>query len=242
VHIGGERAHGYVGGHNTADEGRELRRFDHVREDRGRGRGPKKHGGLTVSGEAAAKQLDRKFKIKGPRQPGQKVKRGQGPGQGQGHGHENPAAFKTWYVPEGVDTGPSGHRNPDARGRKPYAGKPGRPGGDQPRGFGGPGSGPRGPGAGPRGPRGPGQGQRGPRPYGHPDSAPSFPSDHANPGFKPYGERPQGQRPGGNRPGAHGPRPAGARPGGPRPGGPRPGGPRGGGRPGGGRGPQGGNR
>src|SRR6476659_3484229 len=117
VHVGGERRpQGYVNGHNTADEGRELRRFDHVREDRGRGRGPKKHGGLTVSGEAAAKQLDRKFKIKGPRQPGQKVKRGQGPGQGQGHGHENPAAFKTWYVPEGVDTGPSGHRNPDARG------------------------------------------------------------------------------------------------------------------------------
>jgi 23S rRNA pseudouridine2605 synthase len=228
VHVGGERRpQGYVNGHNTADEGRELRRFDHVREDR-RGRGGKKHGGLTVSGEAAAKQLDRKFKIKGPRQPGQKVKRGQPQGQ------ENPAAFRTWYVPEGVDTGPSGHRNPDGgRGRKPYGGKPGRPGGDQARGGGGPGGGPRGPGAGSRGPRGAGQGQRGPRPYGHPDNAPNFPSDHANPGFNPYGER-TGQRPGGNRPGGRGPRPAGARPGGPRPGGPR-----GGGRPGGGRGPQG---
>ncbi|HEY1141914.1 MAG TPA: pseudouridine synthase, partial [Lysobacter sp.] len=51
------RSHGYVGGHNTADEGRELRRFDHVREDRRGGRGGKKpHGGLTVSGEMAAKQ------------------------------------------------------------------------------------------------------------------------------------------------------------------------------------------
>jgi 23S rRNA pseudouridine2605 synthase len=227
VHIGGERAHGYVGGHNTADEGRELRRFDHVREDR-RGRGGKKHGGLTVSGEAAAKQLDRKLKIKGPRQPGQKVRRG--PGQGQGQGQENPAAFRTWYVPEGVDTGPSGHRNPDARGRKPYAGKGGRPAGrpgDQPRG-------PRGPGAGPG--QGQRQGQRAARPYGHPDSAPHFPSDHANPGFNPYGERP-----------ARGPRPnrgPGGGPGGrgPRPGGPRPGGPRGGGRPGGGRNPQGGHR
>jgi len=242
VHIGGERAHGYVGGHNTADEGRELRRFDHVRDDR-RGRGGKKHGGLTVSGEAAAKQLDRKLKIKGPRQPGQKMKRGQGPSQG----HENPAAFKTWYVPDGVDTGPSGHRNPDGgRGRKPYGGKPGgRPGGDQPRGFGGPGNAPRGPGAGPRGPRKPGQGQgqRGPRPYGHPDSAPSFPSDHANPGFNPYGERPHGARPGPRGPRPGGNRPGGGpRPGGPRPGGPRPGGPRGGGRPGGGRNPQGGNR
>ncbi|NUS39108.1 MAG: pseudouridine synthase, partial [Lysobacter sp.] len=87
VHVGSERrAQGYVNGHNTADEGRELRRFDHVREDR-RGRGGKKHGGLTVSGEAAAKQLDRKFKIKGPRQPGQKIKRGQPQA-------ENPAAFR----------------------------------------------------------------------------------------------------------------------------------------------------
>jgi 23S rRNA pseudouridine2605 synthase len=36
VHVGGQhRSNGYVGGHSTADEGRELRRFDHVREDRG---------------------------------------------------------------------------------------------------------------------------------------------------------------------------------------------------------------
>src|SRR3546814_12398081 len=49
-----------VGGHSTADEGRELRRFDNVREDRGRGRKP--HGGLTVSGEAAAKQSQKPFK------------------------------------------------------------------------------------------------------------------------------------------------------------------------------------
>src|SRR5687767_8202897 len=55
---GRTRSQGYVSGHNTADEGRELRRFDHVREDRGgRGRGgPRKQGGLTVSGEMAAKQ------------------------------------------------------------------------------------------------------------------------------------------------------------------------------------------
>jgi 23S rRNA pseudouridine2605 synthase len=140
VHVGGERRpQGYVNGHNTADEGRELRRFDHVRDDR-RGRGGKKHGGLTVSGEAAAQQRDRKLKIKGPRQPGQKVKRGQ-PQAGQ----ENPAAFRTWYVPDGVDTGPSGHRNPDgARGRRPQGGKGPRPGG-----FGGEQRGPR-------GPRGPG--------------------------------------------------------------------------------------
>jgi 23S rRNA pseudouridine2605 synthase len=276
---GKTRSQGYVSGHNTADEGRELRRFDHVREDRGgRGRGgPRKHGGLTVSGEMAAKQSQKPFKQrkeKGPRP----LPEG------------NPAAFRTWYVPEGVDTGPTGHRNPTgARGPKPYGGKPGGsrgPGGGGgqggaygersggggfgsgrgdsrgPRreggfggersgggGFGGPGE--RGNARGPRGPGG-GQGQgqgRAPKPYGHPGNAPSFPSDHANPGaFNPYGDKPRGPRPGGKpsgpRPGgprpAGGPRPGGARPGGPRPGGPRPGGPRpggprGGGRPGGGR-------
>jgi 23S rRNA pseudouridine2605 synthase len=260
------RSHGYVGGHNTADEGRELRRFDHVREDRRGGRGGKKpHGGLTVSGEMAAKQSQKPFKQrkeKGPRP----LPEG------------NPAAFRTWYVPEGVDTGPTGHRNPENRGpKKPYGNKGGRPGGGAgggygergPRregGFGGQGQGegrgggfgergPRREGGfgGERGPRGPGggggQGQgRAPKPYGHPGNAPHFPSDHAGTGgFNPYGDKPRGPRPGG-RPG--GPRPAGGRPGGnapggrpggnrgpggPRPGGPRPGGPRGGGRPGGGR-------
>ncbi|MDR0182332.1 pseudouridine synthase [Lysobacter arvi] len=232
---GKSRAHGYVGGHNTADEGRELRRFDHVREDRGRGRGgPRKHGGLTVSGEAAAKAGNKPFK--------QRKEKGPKPLP-----EGNPAAFRTWYVPDGVTTGPSGHRNPDgARGpRKPHGGKGPRPGaggggGRAGAGFGGE----RGGGFGERGGgQGAGQGQRAARPYGHPGNAPSFPSDHANPGsFNPYGEKPRGARPGGPRPG--GPRPAGARPGG-RPGGnrpaggPRPGGPRGGGRPGGGRGPRG---
>ena len=268
VHVGGQhRSNGYVGGHSTADEGRELRRFDNVREDRGRGRGgPRKHGGLTVSGEAAAKQVNKAFKPKGPRQPGQRAPRGDRQ-PGAGHDVGNPAAFRTWYVPEGVETGPSGHRNPDgARGpRKPYGNKPAgagrpsgapRPGGPRPAGGGYQGRSERGPGGGfangpgergprreggfnndQRGPRGPGggQGQRAPRPYGHPGNAPSFPSDHANPGsFNPYADKPRSPRPG-NRPG--GPRPAGPRPaGGPRPGGPR------GGRPGGGRGPQGGNR
>jgi 23S rRNA pseudouridine2605 synthase len=261
VHVSREgRSQGYVNGHNVADEGRELRRFDHVREDRGRGRGgPRKHGGLTVSGEAAAKQSQKPFKQRAPKGP-KPLPDG------------NPAAFRSWYVPEGVDTGPSGHRNAGPGGpKKPYAGKPGgRPGaGPRPGGPGGPkrgGSpygeqrGPGGPGAGgdrfgndrggfnaergPRGGQGAGQGQRAPRPYGHPGNAPNFPSDHANPGFSPYGQtprapRPQGARPGGgSRPQNAGPRPPGGRPGG----GPRPGGPRGpGGRPGGGnRGPRGG--
>lgn len=254
---GKARSHGYVGGHNTADEGRELRRFDHVREDRGRGRGgPRKpHGGLTVSGEAAAKAGNKPFK--------QRKERGPKPLP-----EGNPAAFRTWYVPDGVSTGPSGHRNPDgARGpRKPGGGKPGgrpgaggRPGGGGPRreggfggegrggfggegrgGFGGEGRGGERRGGGGGQGQGQGQGQRSSRPYGHPGNAPSFPSDHANPGsFNPYGDKPRSPRPGGNRP-AGGPRPGGNRPGGNRPaGGPRPGGPRGGGRPGGGRGPRG---
>jgi 23S rRNA pseudouridine2605 synthase len=249
VHVGGERrSQGYVGGHNTADEGRELRRFDHVRDDR-RGRGGKKpHGGLTVSGEAAAKAGTRAFKPKGPRQQGQRMR----PGEQRDAG--NPAAFRTWYVPDGVDTGPTGHRNPEQRGRKPYgqgAGAGRGPGAGGPRGAGG-GGGPRGAGGGAgRGPggggrpggqrgfgEGGGQGQRAPRPYGHPGNAPVFPSDHATPSYNPYGDRPRSPRPGGGKPGGGKPggRPGGApRPGGPRPGGPRPGGPRGGGRPGGGR-------
>ncbi len=252
VHVSGEhRGKEYVGGHSPADEGRELRRFDNVREDRGRRGAPRKHGGLTVSGETAAKQSQKAFKPKGPRQEGQRMR----PGENRG---ENPAAMRTWYVPDGVDTGPSGHRNPDGpRGpRKPYGNKPaqGRPAGA--RGPGGPrptgprSGGPRpygdrspGGGAGERGPRreggnGPGQGEgrpaRPPRPYGHPGNAPHFPSDHANPGsFNPYGDRPPGNR----APGKPG---QGARPGGPR--GPKPGGPRGS-KPGGPRGgDRGGNR
>jgi 23S rRNA pseudouridine2605 synthase len=263
VHIGREgRTQAYVNGHNTADEGRELRRFDHVREDRGRFGNKKKRGDLTVSGEAAARQSQNKpfkqRKDKGPKP----LPEG------------NPAAFRTWYVPEGVDTGPAGHRNADGRGpKKPYgAKKPGgprpagaRPAGNRPfgdrdgGGFGGESRGPGGPrpkrpqgdrpagggfGGGFAGEnRGPGAGRpagnkpaRAAKPYGHPGNAPSFPSDHAHGGgFNPYGEPrgPRGPRPGGPK---AGPRPAGAKPGGARPGGPRPAGPR----PGGNRGPRGG--
>ncbi|GHA71437.1 pseudouridine synthase [Cognatilysobacter bugurensis] len=232
---GRARSQGYVSGHNTADEGRELRRFDNVREDRGRGRGgPRKPGGLTVTGEMAAKQSQRPFKQRADKNP-------------RALPEGNPAAFRTWYVPDGVDTGPTGHRNPDgARARKPYGAKPagaqnrgprregGGPGG--PGGFGGERRG--GPGGERRGPGGGGGG--GPRkPYGQPGGAPSFPSDHANPGFNPYGDKPRGARPAGRPAGGKpgGGKPAGGKPGG---GGPRPGGPRGGGRPGGGRGPRGG--
>ncbi|MEN1928262.1 pseudouridine synthase [Luteimonas sp. MJ250] len=213
VQVGGEhRSQGYVGGHSTADEGRELRRFDNVREDRGRrGGGPRKpSGGLTVTGEAAARQSNNPLKQR-------KDKRALPEG--------NPAAFRSWYVPDGVDTGPTGHRNAG-----PGAGKPA---GRKPAGGGRPG--------------GAGRPARAGNPYG---KAPSFPSDHATPGAGPRGPgagragrpggaagagRPGGKpggagRPGGGKPGAG--RPAGGRPGGGRPAGAGPGGnrgPRGGG-------------
>ena len=155
---------GYVGGHTTADEGRELRRFDNVREDRGR-RGPRKggHGGLTVSGEAAAKQSQKPLKQR-------KDKGARALPEG------NPAAFRSWYVPDGVDTGPSGHRNADGRGPKKPRGK--KSGQGRPQG------------------KGPAK-KRG--------SAPNFPSDHATPGGRPSGPRgprPGGNR----RPAPRGPR------------------------------------
>jgi 23S rRNA pseudouridine2605 synthase len=215
VHVGSERrAQGYVNGHNSADEGRELRRFDHVREDRGRRGQRKPHGGLTVSGEQAAKQSQKPFKQR-------KDKHSRALPDG------NPAAFRSWYVPDGVETGPSGHRNAGERAPKK------RFGGNKPQ---------RGPGGGFGGEqkRGP---QRQAKPYGHPGNAPSFPSDHAGSGgFNPYGDaqRPRSARPGGprqnqNRPGGNRPfnaaSPPGARPRGPRPGGNR--GPRGGGNSGG---------
>ncbi|KRG77241.1 hypothetical protein ABB28_01025 [Stenotrophomonas chelatiphaga] len=251
----GGRGTAYVNGHNTADEGRELRRFDNVREERGRGRGGKGgggfKGGLTVSGEAAAKQSQRPFKARP-----QKNDRGLPEG--------NPAAFRSWYVPDGVSTGPSGHRNagPGAA-RGPGARGPGGPGARGPGGPGARGPGARGPGQGggygqgqgeggrggyakPKSPGaggnrgGQGQGGQGNKhPYGHPGNAPSFPSDHANPGFSPYGSTP---RPASGNRGPGGNRSAGG-PGGNRgPGGP--GGNRGPGGPGGNRGPggPGGNR
>ncbi|WP_374011781.1 pseudouridine synthase [Pseudoxanthomonas koreensis] len=191
----GSRSQAYVNGHNTADEGRELRRFDHVREDRRGGRGGKKPGGLTVTGEAAAQQMQKPFK--------QRKQKGPKPLP-----DGNPAAFRSWYVPDGVSTGPSGHRNAGP-GDKPRGGKPGggRPGGGKPGGSGKSG----GQGAGAR---------KNARPYGHPGSAPHFPSDHATPGGQGapgrargpgQGQRPnQGQGPRGNaRPGG---RPGGGAP------------------------------
>lgn len=217
VHVGreGRSSQAYVNGHNTADEGRELRRFDNVREDRGRFGNKKKRGDLTVSGESAARQSQNKpFKqrtMKGPKP----LPEG------------NPAAFRSWYVPDGVSTGPTGHRNADPSApRKPYGNKPGgprpvgnRPHGDRPAGAGfagenrGPGGprpkrpyGERAPGAGEqRGPGGPGgPGARPKRPYGDRPAGAGFAGENRGPGGPggPAGARPK--RPYGDRPASAG--------------------------------------
>ncbi len=218
VIVGNARNAGYVGGHNGADEGRELRRFDNVREDRGRRGGKRPSGSLTVSGDMAAQQRDKRMKLKGPRQPGQRLKPGE-------HRGDNPAAMRTWFVPDGVNTGPSGHHNPGGRGPKKFGEKPHAPRAPKP--YGHPGNAPTFPsdhaggGYSPYGARsGEAQRPRGPRPAGNRPGG-GRPGGHNGPG----GNRPGGHNgPGGNRPNHNAPR-------GPRPGGGgHRGGPRGGGR------------
>ena len=51
----------YVNEHDSADESRALRRFDHIREE-SRGRRSRKQENLTVSGDAAGKQIGKPFK------------------------------------------------------------------------------------------------------------------------------------------------------------------------------------
>jgi len=154
------RGKAWINGHNSADEGRELRRFDNVREEPRRGRGKtKSKGALTVSGEMAARQLQkplkpRKFKGDRPLPEG------------------NPAAFRPWYVPEGVNTAANGHRNagPQAR-RKPTANGSATGGHKKVSTTKSP------------------YGQRRP-------STPTFPSDYATPNANPYGARSGSGRPG----------------------------------------------
>lgn len=94
--------HAYHNNHSTADESRELRRFDTLRDDRGHGQG-KHHfkDRLTVSGEAAAKQAHKPFKQYKPKND-------------RSLSEGSPATFQSWYVPEGVSTGPRNHRNAGA--------------------------------------------------------------------------------------------------------------------------------
>jgi 23S rRNA pseudouridine2605 synthase len=232
-----QRGPSYVNGALDQEE-RELRRFDHIREERpARGRG--KPGG-KVYGKKGAKAFvgpmgsDAPVESRGPRPagkpfgkkpfgkkpdgaPGAKPfgERAAGAGKPWGDRPAKPSqskpyagkprgpkavaggvdsasgAFRSWYVPEGVETGskvapprkPRGDRpfgkpagdGGFARGPRPEGGGPAR----GPRGEGGPARGPRGEGGPARGPRGPGGGQgargpggAGPRGPGGPGGAP----------------------------------------------------------------------
>ena len=238
IRVGAEHSKSNFVNAHVNDEARELRRFDHVREERPRGRGrpgsaaPRGKGGFKPGpggkGRGGAHrddnfgnradgpppkhgQHDRPFVPRAPKGPKPYRPPGAGPqggGQGAGgqpphHGHGNPAEFRSWYVPEGVETGskvapPRGNRQGAPRPWQPRSGQPGgQPHGDSPYKPHG-NRGPR-----PGGNRGP-QGARGPHPEGN-----RGPHPQGNRGPRPEGNR--GPRPEGNR----GPRPEGNR--GPRP-------------------------
>ena len=207
------------------DESRELRAFDVLRDDAaarpGRGRGHAGKGpGRGGPGRGGAGAPGARGPRRGGGVPaddiGNRVGRpgGQRPGGGAGArgrrgaapGHENPTEFRSWYVPEGVGTGPGAMRGPG--NGQPQPGGRGRPG----PGARGPGGPNRGPGAG-RGPGRPG-GARGPGGPGGPKGAVSG-NRAGPPGRGPGGARgPGGGKPGGgNRGPGGGGRPSG-RPGG----------------------------
>jgi 23S rRNA pseudouridine2605 synthase len=132
-----------------ADEARELRAFDNLRDDAGPGRGRRGRpgGGKPGSGKPAAGARPprkgapaNKRRSGGPASPpaltapgGQPRGRSSQP-RGAAPGFDNSGEFRSWYVPEGVTTTsrigapgdkPKGPRPP--RG-KPPGGRPGNPG------------------------------------------------------------------------------------------------------------------
>ena len=134
-----QRQRGYVNG-DVSDEARELRAFDRPREDapaarRGRppGKpGPRKpggtrRGGTPFTGPMGTDPATPRAAMRGPRNKG---------ARGIVPTTDNPTAFRSWYVPEGVTTGPAGHRNPGAgsprsgpaaRPQGPRGPRPGKP-------------------------------------------------------------------------------------------------------------------
>ncbi len=248
IRVGKERGAqaGYVNGH-VNDEARELRRFDHVREDKPRGRGrpggpgrgkpggrkpfagpmdhpPRDHAARPPHGgkrhgkgprddnfgnradHGPPRHGDSPYGARGPRPGGGKGPGGHKPQGRPGGGQPGPGGFRnkpraghdtgefrSWYVPEGVETGSKVAPPRAPRGHGPGRGQGGpKPFNDRP--F----------------------NERGPKPFNE-----RGPRHEGRPGG---GPRPQGPRP---PQGAHpkGPRPHNARPGGPQ--GPRQDGPRG---------------
>jgi 23S rRNA pseudouridine2605 synthase len=277
IRIGKDGAQNSFVNAHVNEEARELRRFDHVREDKPRGRGrprpggapggarkPYKSGGARTftgpmdhrsddnRGNAAPRGNKKPFGAphagrrddnvgnraerpafqrsgppgahpqgpRGPRPPhspqgapgGYKGQKPRGPvgGQPPHSGHDgNKAEFRSWYVPEGVETGskvapprggprgPGGPRPKGAYGNAPQ----GAPGNHAPRGPRPPGAPGRGPQGGQRGPPGPNAGPRGPRsgqgtgprgPQGHPPNGPG-PQARGPRGPKPpFRKRPEG--------------------------------------------------
>jgi|JI10StandDraft_1071094.scaffolds.fasta_scaffold151132_2 23S rRNA pseudouridine2605 synthase len=305
IRVGKDRLqNNYVNG-AVNDEARELRRFDHVREDRprgGRGRPgagtgrPKTGGGFKPKGKpfsgpmgadaahpgsrtprgnarpafgekrpynagprddnfgnrAEAPRAPRPagdrpqgdrppFQNRGPRPQGDRPpyqNRGPRPQGDRPQGERppyqnrgprpprapdaNPAEFRSWYVPDGVDTGSrvAPPRGPNPQGERPYQNRGPRPQGDRPQGE-RPyqNRGPRPQGDRPQADRPPFQ-NRGPRPQG--DRPQGDRPPYQNRGPRPQGDRPQGDRPPFQN---RGPRPQGDRPNqnrGPRPQGDRP--------------------
>lgn len=276
IRVGKDRVQtSFVNGH-VNEEARELRRFDHVREDKPRGRGrpgasPRgkpafKGAGKAFSGPMGADrpvgnrpsrggkpfgaksagprddnfgnriepgsakpagdrpypphgpkpQGERPFNDRGPRPQGDRGPRPGGPAGFKGKPHSasrqpgNDAAhgaeFRSWYVPEGVETGSkvAPPRNARPGAPRPYGDRGPRPGAPQ----------------GARGPRPQGE-ARGPRSQGDSPYAPRAVKPPRPQGDRPQGDRPPGARPPGDRPSNdRGPRPDGNR--GPRHNGPKP--------------------
>ena len=252
IRVGGERSStSYVNGH-VNEEARELRRFDHVREERPRG-GRGRPGAGAGNGRPYNK--DGKFQSRDGQNArparagagaGRPFNKGPRPERGNddnvGNRADRPAfnkgprgnrdagqstEFKSWYVPEGVDTGsrvappradrPFNARGPRPQGDRPQGDRPYAPRGPRPQGDRPQGDRPYAP----RGPRPQGDRPQGDRPYAPRGPRPEGERPQGDRPYAPRGPRPQGDRPQGDRPYApRGPRPQGDRPYAPR--GPRP--------------------
>lgn len=168
------------------------------------------------------------YQNRGPRPQGDRPQGDRPPYQNRGPRpprapDANPAEFRSWYVPDGVDTGSrvAPPRGPNPQGERPFQNRGPRPQGDRPQGDRPPyqNRGPRPQGDRPQGDRPPFQ-NRAPRPQG--DRPQSDRPPYQNRGPRPQGDRPQGDRPPYQN---RGPRPQGDRPQGDRPNqnrGPRP--------------------